>query len=256
MTQKPKSLIQKKMIEARQHIKAKEYQEAQAILEKINHPTAKQWLQKIHKTWFEDTAKLVKAGKYEEALEILHNINHPKTAKWIAATEKKMLDVDPFAEEPEEEEDAHHPEVNRPLNRRHAQSTPDVTIDDYFEKRERVRSGKKQQNSGTPTWVLGVLATVVMAAVLALIYWQTRPYIPNEEEKDEMWRRLSINCEYDLDFDEAYCDSLFAELVDQYPAELWECYEPYREDDRWMPVDNSLAIMDCIVDSVGEDYSD
>jgi hypothetical protein len=254
MAKKPKSLVQKKMLEARQHIKAKEYQEAQAILERIDHPTAKQWLQKIHKTWFEDTAKLVKAGKLEEALEILHNINHPKATKWIAATEKKMLDVDPFAEEPEEDEDPHHPEVKRPLNQRKAQSTPNVTIDDYFEKRERVRSAKKQQQSKTPAWVWGVLATVTLAAIIAIAAVMYEAPLTDEQRSDAEGS-LNAICVVYWDASDEVCYRIVDEWMDEHGKEIWECQHKYLDPygDRWVDEQHLANFIECIDPIVAED---
>jgi hypothetical protein len=39
--------VKEEMLKAREFIKAKRFHEARAILEKIDHPTAKQWLAKL-----------------------------------------------------------------------------------------------------------------------------------------------------------------------------------------------------------------
>jgi hypothetical protein len=141
MARKPKSLVQRKMLEARQHIKEKRYKEAQDILERINSPTAKKWLEQIHKIWFDKVSELVKKKKYEEALEILHTSTHPDTARWIKHAEKRMLEDDPFAEDDEDLDDLfsddgdYHPEVNKPFDKRKAKATPTVDWDELHRQR-------------------------------------------------------------------------------------------------------------------------
>ena len=51
---RPASLSKQKMLQAKKLIKEKRYEEAHAILERINHPTAKAWLAKLDEILFED----------------------------------------------------------------------------------------------------------------------------------------------------------------------------------------------------------
>jgi hypothetical protein len=49
-----KATIKKKMLKARQHIQAGEYEQARDILAKIDHPKAKEWLAKVNDKLLED----------------------------------------------------------------------------------------------------------------------------------------------------------------------------------------------------------